>query len=258
LAVSVEKPLLRGKAFLRATSAMATITNRDVFGSYGYNQELQLGHIFFNKEGNARVGFWNWNFRRGTATPFTTPSDLFGTGILSVIPGGSAQDGPKPVGMYLNFDQRIWKNIGIWGRYAFNDKNVGAVFLGGLLSSRGSFSFGSEVPIGSFIKRRPDDALGIAYGQVLPYTRGIISPPSPAFLSLNGVPATTLAEVNANLSAMNNGTHGRTEKALECYYRYQINKNISLSPDIQYIWSPGATGPRPGIFVIGTRLNVVF
>lgn len=257
--MSMERPLFRDRAFLRATSAIATITNRDFFGSYGYNHELQFGHIFFKKEGNLRAGFWNWSFRRGTQPPFTTPLDLFGTGILSVIPGGGAQDGPRPVGMYCNFDQRIWKDIGLWGRYAMNDQNIGEVFLGGLLSSRSSWSFGAEIPVKILFKRRPDDVIGIAYGQVVGYRRnGLNSPASPAFVSLNGVPATTLDEVNANLTALNPGIDKRNEKTIEVYYRYQINKNISVSPDVQYIWSPGGTGPVPGIFAIGTRLNVVF
>lgn len=257
--VSVEHPLFRQKAFLRYTGGISTISNRDYFGCYGFNHELQFGHIFKQKEGNFRVGFWNWNFRKGTPTPFTTPVDVAsGTGLLAVIPGGLASNGPRPVGMYLNFDQRVWKNIGLWGRYAVNDKNIGEVFLGGLLSSRGSFSFGAEIPVGEFYKRRPDDVIGIAYGQIQPYSREVVSPATPAFLSLNGVPATTLAEVNNNLSIMNPGPHHRNEKAMEIYYRYQINKNISISPDVQTIWSPGGTGPQPVIFTIGSRLNVVF
>jgi len=259
IVTSLEQPLFRGKAFLRGTSAIATISNRDVFGVYGFNHEAQFGHTFFNKEGNVRAGFWNWNFRRGSSTPFTTPSDLFGTGLLSVIPGGSGANGPKPVGFYLNADQRIWKDIGIWGRYAMNDKNIGEVFLGGLLSSRASWSFGAEVPMKSFTKRRPDDVFGIAYGQIRGYYRdGITAPASPAFLALNGVPATTIQEVNQNLVAMNGGTRRSDEKTLEMYYRYQLNKNVSVSPDVQCIFSPGGSAPVPSIFAIGTRLNVVF
>jgi hypothetical protein len=257
---SVERPILRGKAFVRATSGIATISNRDVFGSYGFNYEAQVGHTFFNKEGNLRAGFWNWNFRRGTQRPFTTPIDLTGTGLLSLIPGGTAQDGPKPVGMYANFDQRIWKNIGIFGRYAMNDRSIGEVFLGGLLSSRQSWSFGAEVPIKSFYAKRTDDVLGLAYGHVYGYSRGnVISPATPAFLGLNGEIPTDLEGVNANLAAMNPGARfRRPEKTLEVYYRYQLNKNVSISPDFQYIWHPGGTAPQPGIIVLSTRLNVVF
>jgi hypothetical protein len=161
--------------------------------------------------------------------------------------------------MYVNFDQRIWKDIGLFGRYAFNDRNIGEVFLGGLLSSKQSWSIGGEIPIKSFINSRPDDVLGVAYGQVTGYHRnGIASPATPAFLSLNGVPATTLQEVNQNLSIINSGTRPANEKALEIYYRYQLNKNVSVSPDVQYIWNPGGTRPVAGVFAIGSRLNVVF
>ncbi len=258
LMASAEKPFLRDKMFLRGTAALATITNRDVFGCYGYNYELQLGHKFFQKEGNARVGFWNWSFRSGTAPPFVTPTDLIGTAVLPIIPGGTADQSPKPVGMYLNFDQKIWKDIGLWGRYAFNDKNIGQVFLGGLLSSRNSWSFGAEIPMKVVTKKRPDDVIGVAWGQIGPYTRGTIAPATPAFVGLNGVIPTTLSQVNANVAAIDPGTSTRNEKVLEAYYRYQINKNVSISPDIQYIWSPGGTGPQPGIFAIGSRLTVVF
>jgi hypothetical protein len=253
----MEKSLLREKAFLRATAGIISLTDRDYFGGFGGNYEVQLGHKFFSKEGNIRAGYWNFNFRGGSKAPFITPSDITGTSVLSLLPGGTTY-GSQPTGAYLNFDQRIWKDIGLWGRYAFNDKQFGEVYLGGLLSSRNSWSFGAELPIKALTKRRPDDVLGVAYGQIAPYTRGTVTPATPAFVSLNGIPATTLDEVNANLSAINPGAYTRNEKVFEAYYRFQMNKNVSISPDVQYIWSPGGTGPQPGIFVLGSRLTVTF
>ncbi|MBY0547175.1 MAG: carbohydrate porin [Candidatus Obscuribacterales bacterium] len=254
----VERSLLRDKAFARLTGGITSLTNRDYFGSVGGNYEFQLGHRFKEKEGNLRVGFWNFNFRGGSPTPFVTPVDISGTSVLSLIPGG-VTTGSRPCGMYMNFDQKVWKNIGLWGRYAFNDKQIGEVLLGGLLSSRASWSTGLEIPMSSFFKKRPDDVLGIAYGQVLPYSREAVTPATPAFLALNGEAApTTLAGVNANLAQINPGRHHRGEKTLEAYYRFQLNKNVSVSPDVQYIWSPGGTGPQPGIFVLGSRLFVQF
>ncbi len=253
----LEKSLLRDKAFLRGTAGIVSLSDRDYFGGFGGNYEVQLGHKFFNKEGNLRAGFWNFNFRAGSKPPFVTPSDITGTSLLSLLPGGTT-NGSQPTGGYFNFDQRIWKDIGLWGRYAFNDKQFGEVLLGGLLSSRASWSFGTEVPIKMLTKRRPDDVLGVAYGQIAPYTRGTITPATPAFVSLNGVPATTLDQVNANLAQIDPGAQSRNEKVLEAYYRFQLNKNVSISPDVQYIWNPGGTGPQPGIFVLGSRLTVTF
>lgn len=255
---SLEKSLFRDKAFARLTGGITSLTNRDYFGSVGGNYEFQIGHHFKDKEGNFRIGAWNFNFRGGSFNPFVTPVDINGTSVLSLLPGGITTGG-RPGGMYLNFDQKIWKNIGVWGRYAFNDKQFAEVLLGGLLSSRANFGTGLEIPMSIFSKRRSDDVIGIAYGQVMPYSREAVTPATPAFLSINGGPTpTTLAQTNANLAQIDPGIHHRNEKTLEAYYRYQLNKNVSLSPDIQYIWSPGGTGPQPGIFVLGSRLFVQF
>ncbi len=257
----LEHSLLRGKAFVRATSGMISLADRDYFGGYGTNHELQVGHKFFKKEGNFRAGYWNFNFRSGSSTPYATPLDTSPSGLLSIVPGGTPT-ASKPSGCYFNFDQRIWKDIGIWGRYGFNDKQLGQVLLGGLLSSRQAWSIGAELPMKSvpgIAKRRPDDVLGIAFGAISSYRRGAFTPATPAFVGLNGVLPTSLSEVNANLAAMSPGAYAASaEKTLECYYKAQVNKNVSVGPDFQYIWNPGAVRPTPSIFVAGARLNVTF
>ncbi len=255
--LAFERSLLKGKAFLRGTGGIISLTNRDYFGGWGGNYELQLGHNFRHKEGNFRAGFWNFNFRGGSKLPYVTPVDLSGSSVLSIIPGGVTANS-KPTGFYLNFDQRIWKNIGLWGRYALNDKQLGEVLLGGLLSSRQSWSTGLEIPASLIFKKRTDDAIGIAYGQISPYSREAVTPATPAFVTVAGIVPVNLAQVNRNLALIDPGAHHRNEKILEAYYRYQLNKNISVSPDVQYYWSPGGTGPQPGIFVLGSRLTVSF
>ena len=254
----IEKSLLRERAFIRASSGMISLADRDFFGGFGTNHELQLGHRFFKKEGNFRAGFWNFDFRSGSPKPFATPVDTSPSGLLAILPGGTAR-GSRPVGCYFNFDQRIWKDIGIFGRYGLNDTQMGEVFLGGLLSSRQAWSIGAELPMKSIWKKRKDDVCGVAFGSISSYRRdGTITPASPAFLGLNGVPATTLAQVNSNLATMLPGLAPTGEKTLEVYYKMQMNKNVTVTPDFQYIWSPGAVRPQPGIFVAGVRMNVTF
>ena len=256
----VEQSLLRSKAFVRASSGVISLADRDFFGGYGTNHELQLGHKFFNKEGNVRAGFWNFNFRSGSSKPFNTPTDTSPSGLLAILPGGTPTSS-RPVGCYFNFDQRLWKDIGVWGRYGFNDKQLGEVFLGGLLSSRQAWSIGTEVPmkaVPKLAKLRPNDVVGVAFGSIASYRRGTITPATPAFVALNGVPATSIDQVNANMATMLPGFSAAGEKTLEVYYKFQMNKNVSVSPDFQYIWSPGAVRPSPGIFVAGARLNVTF
>jgi hypothetical protein len=257
--LSLERSLFHDKAFLRGTAGMISLTDRDYFGGFGLNYEAQFGHKFFwNKEGNLRAGLWNYNFRGGSQPPFATPTDITGSAPLSLLPGGTT-NGSQPMGAYFNFDQRIWRDIGIFGRFAFQDLQFGQVLLGGLLSSRSSWSFGAEIPMKLISKKRQNDVIGVAYGQIAPYNRdGQIVPATPAFVGVNGVPSSNLAQVYNALHTVDPGTSIANEKVLEAYYRFQLNKNVSISPDVQYIWDPGGTGGQPGIFVFGSRLTVTF
>lgn len=198
--MQLERSIFHDKAFLRGTAGMISLTDRDYFGGFGLNYEAQLGHKFlWNKEGNLRAGFWNYNFRGGSKPPFVTPLDITGSSPLSILPGGTT-NGSQPMGAYLNFDQKIWKDIGIFGRFAFQDLQFGQVLLGGLLSSRNSWSFGAEIPMKLVSKRRQNDVFGVAYGQIAPYNRdGQIVPASPAFVAVNGNTSTTLDQVYSAL-----------------------------------------------------------
>jgi porin len=48
------------------------------------------------------------------------------------------------------------------------------------------------------------------------------------------------------------------ETILEGTYRYQVNDQIYLQPDLQYIFNPGAFRHLPNAFVIGLRFDVTF
>ena len=58
---------------------------------------------------------------------------------------------------------------------------------------------------------RESDVLGVAVGQV--------------------IPSDDYKQSNANLQA-------KTEGHVEAYYKIQVNDNLSISPDFQYIWNP--------------------
>ena len=48
------------------------------------------------------------------------------------------------------------------------------------------------------------------------------------------------------------------ETVFEGTYRYQVNDQIYLQPDLQYIFNPGAFRHLPNAFVIGLRVDVTF
>jgi len=48
------------------------------------------------------------------------------------------------------------------------------------------------------------------------------------------------------------------EEIMEAYYKYQLNKYISISPDAQYIRHPGYDKNRGPLWVYGLRVNAQF
>ncbi len=139
-------------------------------------------------------------------------------------------------GFGLSFDQKINSIITTFLRYGWQDPKVYNPDIratGDLnYSLEQSWSVGLQVegsPWG-----REKDVLAFAVGQV--------------------VPSNDYKKSNSALSA-------KTEGHLEAYYRIQVNKYLSLSPDFQYIWNPfgkDISGDTNGIFVGGMRAQVDF
>ncbi|MBS0325412.1 MAG: carbohydrate porin [Proteobacteria bacterium] len=46
------------------------------------------------------------------------------------------------------------------------------------------------------------------------------------------------------------------ETSIEAYYRWQLDKRLELSPDVQWILRPGGDGAAPAAFVAGVRVRV--
>ena len=51
---------------------------------------------------------------------------------------------------------------------------------------------------------------------------------------------------------------GNSEKQTELYYRYKFNKFVELSPNFQWIRSPGGNDAAPTVTVVGLRAKVGF
>lgn len=127
-------------------------------------------------------------------------------------------------GIGISCDQKINDNIGLFLRYAQQDKDVSTL--------ESSWSFGSS--ISGDIWGCSADELGIAVGQNMP------------------------SEEYKNL-----GNPGENETLMEIYYKWQVNDNVAISPDVQVIWDPnGIDNPNVGrddtIIVAGLRAQLDF
>ena len=141
----------------------------------------------------------------------------------------ATRDKENSYGYGLSFDQELTDNVGVFARYGWQNPKV---YLNGE-----SFSLSQSWSLGPQIKGtlwgRPDDVVGIGWGQVLP---------SKQYKKANDLLA-------------------KAETHLECYYNFKVNKHLSLSPDVQVIWQPygkDAVNGDDAILVGGMRGQMDF
>lgn len=130
-------------------------------------------------------------------------------------------------GIYAIIDQQVWRGDG--------DKAV-SVFgrISGSPANRSSmdFYFDTGVLFAGFVPGRPKDAFGAAfgYGQI---SEDLLHSASPAFSR-------------------------SFESVLELNYLAEIRNGVSLAPDFQYFWNPGAVAEVDHAAVLGARLKVSY
>lgn len=133
-------------------------------------------------------------------------------------------------GFGLSFDQEMTDELGAFLRYGWQDPDV---YLNGeAFSLEQAWSAGFQLK-GS-LWNREGDILGIALGQVIP---------------------------SGEYKKTDSGLNAENEGHFEVYYSYKVNKNLTLSPDVQVIWNPygdDAANGKSAITVIGIRGQVDF
>lgn len=125
-------------------------------------------------------------------------------------------------GIYVSIDQQLYKNTRVFGRYCVTDSGATSQAFS---ASRQSYSFGAQFNVGDFLGRRKNDIIGIGYANAVPILNIYNNP--------DFVPSTS-------------------EKMLEAYYNVQVNDNLIIGPDLQFIFAPGGFG-GPMITVLGFR-----
>jgi carbohydrate-selective porin OprB len=134
--------------------------------------------------------------------------------------GGVKRD---DIGMYLSFDQVLWKEkadagdtqgLGMFFRYGFADSDVAEV--------KTFWSVGGQYQ--GLVPSRDDDVLGVGYAT----------------------------------GRLARGAHaGRHESVVEVYYNAQITPWLSVSPSLQYVWHPGGEAVNNAV-VFGVRVQMAF
>ena len=184
--------------------------------------QVTLKTNFFNQPGNYRLYGWNNN------TYHTKWHD-------------ADKQKENSYGFGLSFDQKVTDITTAFLRYGWQDPKVynpdtKAAADGFEYSLEQSWSSGLQVEGKKW--GREKDVLGFAVGQVIPSS------------DYKKVGTTSVASPRA-----------KPEGHLEAYYRICVNDNLSVSPDIQYIWNPfgkDVEDDASSVFVGGMRAQVDF
>jgi len=128
----------------------------------------------------------------------------------------------KNTGFGLSFDQQLNELLTVFGRYGHNVS--GKVAFDRALTLGGEFSGAGW--------GRDDDGLGLAWG----WLRS----------------SKDFRRHSAGLSDYGYNASG-AEQVAELYYRYAVNDQLSLTPDLQLVHRPGANQDEDSIYAFGVR-----
>lgn len=149
---------------------------------------------------------------------------------------GAGYDGieRKHAGIGFSVDQKVDDHLTLFGRYGHQ--------LKGKVRFDRALTLGAE--LGGSSWARAADSLGLAFGSLR--TSSDFRNDAPT-LDANGDGVPDFAY-----------QAGSAEKQSEIYYRYKLNSHVELSPNFQWIRSPGGNGAASSIKVAGLRAKVAF
>jgi high affinity Mn2+ porin len=198
--------------------------------------EFEERHTIFDQPGKLRLGAFansghTGNYREALAIQAADPALDINTVMTSI------QHANLKYGFYVNLEQQIAKDVGLFARASWNDgQNQILSFtdidrsLSGGLSIKGSY-WG-----------RPNDTIGVGG-------------------AINGLSAANrdfLAAGGLGLLIGDGQLNYRTEKLFETYYAYSLNKNVTLTADYQLITNPAYNADRGPVSIFSGRLHGEF
>jgi len=217
-----------------------TAPNSDVLvvnaKNVGSIAEFEERHALFDQPGKLRLGIFANRGNTGNYNEALAISDANPLLDINVVMASIRRDNLK-YGFYANFEQQIAKDFGIFARASWNDgQNEILSFtdidrsLSGGLSIKGSY-WG-----------RPADTIGVG---------GAINGLSSAhrdFLAAGGL-GLLIGDGKLNYSS---------ERILETYYAFAVNKSFTFTADYQLVANPAYNADRGPVSIFSGRLHGEF
>jgi hypothetical protein len=125
------------------------------------------------------------------------------------------------MGAGLSFDQEVADGVGLFFRLGYRDTHNTAY------TTRTSWSLGTQLFVGNFIKTRPNDFIGLAYSQISPTNRDF-------------------------------GKNSIEEQFVEGYYNWYFTDNFQLTGFMQYVDGRNGSKTLDDVTLFGARVQSNF
>jgi len=227
---------LRIGYFLTGNQPNANELDMHLFTRGAYVTELETRYTVFSRPGKFRVAVWADTYFSGS---YREAIDL--TLISAGLDPNDAilltRQARTKYGYYLNFEQALTDDVGIFGRWSWNN---GKTEIAAFTDIDASLSFGTSIRGTSW--GRPDDKIGLA-GAI-----NALSRDHRDFLAIGGL-GILIGDGQINY---------RPEKILETFYAYNVNKWSTLTFDYQFIADLAHNADRGPVSVFSARLHAEF
>ncbi|WP_425991795.1 carbohydrate porin [Afipia sp. DC4300-2b1] len=221
---------LRAGYFLMVSESNSGNFDMKVFQRGNYILELETRYSLFSQPGKFRTIAWlNSAYSGGYRDTLNDPAlnlDISQT-----------RRGRIKYGYVFNVEQAITSDIGVFGRWSWNDGKTEIMVFTDIDAS---LSFGTSIKGTSW--GRPDDVIGIGG----------------AFNALSKDHRDFVAAGGLGVLIGDGQINYRQEKILEIYYALAVNKQITATADYQFIANPAYNADRGPVSVFSGRLRGEF
>lgn len=221
---------LRAGYFLMDAESNSNNFDMRVFQRGEYVVELETRYSLFGQPGKLRtIGWLNSAYSGSYRETLANPA--FGVDIAQT------RRGRIKYGYVLNLEQAVTNDIGVFGRWSWND---GKTEIMAFTDIDASLSLGASIKGTRW--GRPDDVVGIG-GAV-----NALSKDHRDFIAAGGM-GVLIGDGRLNY---------RNERILEAYYAFALNKQLTFTADYQLIVNPAYNADRGPVSIFSGRLHGEF
>jgi high affinity Mn2+ porin len=221
---------LRAGYFLMDAESNSNNFDMRLFQRGEYVVELETRYSLFGRPGKLRtIGWLNSAYSGSYRETLTNPA--FNLDIAQT------RRGRIKYGYVLNLEQALTDDIGLFGRWSWND---GKTEIMAFTDIDASLSLGASIKGTRW--GRPDDVVGIG-GAV-----NALSKDHRDFIAAGGL-GVLIGDGRLNY---------RNERILEAYYAFALNKQLTFTADYQLIVNPAYNADRGPVSIFSGRLHGEF